>query len=80
VADGLAIMAQGYIMLGLDELAKQSIQVLAANYPDYPALNKNGELASDFTLDGVQRSWMNKASFGLFDAPQPPQFDTRPKI
>ena len=79
VADGLAIMAQGYIMLGMDELAKQSIQVLAANYPDYPALNKNGEFASDFTLDGVQRSWMNKASFGLFDPPQPPQFDTRPR-
>ncbi len=80
VADGLAIMAQGYIMLGMDELAQQSIQVLAANYPEYPALNKNGEFASDFTLDGVQRSWMNKASFGVFDPPQPPQFDTRPKI
>lgn len=80
VADGLAIMAQGYIMLGMNELAQQSIQVLAANYPDYPALSKNGEFESDFTLEGVQRSWINKASFGLFDPPQPPQFDTRPKI
>ncbi len=80
VADGLAIMAQGYILLGMDELAQQSIKVLAANYPDYPALNKNGEFETDFTLDGVQRSWMNKASFGLFDPPRPPQFDTRPKI
>ncbi len=80
VADGLAIMAQGYIMLGMDDLAQQSIQVLAANYPDYPALNKNGEFESNFTLDGVQRSWLNKASFGLLDPPQPPQFDTRPKL
>lgn len=80
VADGLAIMAQGYIFLGMNELAQQSINVLAANYPDYPALNRNGEFESDYTLEGVQRSWVNKASFGLFDPPQPPQFDTRPKI
>jgi outer membrane protein assembly factor BamD len=80
VADGLAIMAQGYIMLGMDDLAQQSIKVLAANYPDYPALNRNGEFESDFTLDGVHRSWLNRASFGLLDPPQAPQFDTRPKI
>jgi outer membrane protein assembly factor BamD len=80
VADGLAIMAQGYILLDMDDLAQQSIKVLAANYPDYPALNRNGELESDFTLDGVNRSWLNRASFGLLDPPQPPQFDTRPKI
>jgi len=80
VADGLAIMAQGYILLGMDELAQQSIKVLAANYPDYPALNKNGEFESGFTLDGMQRSWLNKASFGLFNPPRPPQFDNRPKI
>jgi outer membrane protein assembly factor BamD len=73
-------MAQGYIFLGMNDLAQQSINVLAANYPDYPALNRNGEFESDYTLEGVQRSWVNKASFGLFDPPQPPQFDTRPKI
>jgi outer membrane protein assembly factor BamD len=80
VADGLAIMAQGYIFLGMNELAQESIEVLALNYPDYPALDKNGQFLSDYTLDGVQRSWINKASFGLFDPPQPPQFDNRPKI
>jgi outer membrane protein assembly factor BamD len=80
VADGLAIMAQGYIFLGMNELAQESITVLAANYPQYPALDKNGQFVSDYTLDGIQRSWTNKASFGLFDAPQPPQFDHRPDI
>ncbi|MEZ5504244.1 MAG: outer membrane protein assembly factor BamD [Halioglobus sp.] len=80
VPDGLAIMAQGYIFLGMDTLAEDSIKVLAANYPDYPAINKNGQFVSDFTLQGVQRSWINKASFGLFDPPQPPQFDHRPSI
>lgn len=79
VADGLAIMAQSYILLGMNELAQESIKVLAANYPDYPALNEQGEFISNYNLEGVQRSWMNKVSFGLFDAPQPPQFDHRPQ-
>mgnify|MGYP001306265649 CR=1 FL=1 len=80
VADGLAIMAQGYILLGLDELASDSIEVLALNYPDYPAIDENGEFDSVYTLDGLQRSWINKVSFGLFDPPQPPQFDNRPSV
>ena len=80
VADGLAVMAQGYIFLGLDDLAEESIEVLAVNFPEHPAINKNGQFVSEYTLDGVQRSWINQASFGLFDPPQPPQFDNRPKI
>jgi outer membrane protein assembly factor BamD len=55
VADGLAVMAQGYILLGMDDLAQD-------------------------TIDGLQRSWINKASFGLFDPPQPPQFDNRQQL
>jgi outer membrane protein assembly factor BamD len=77
VADGLAVMSQGYILLGLDDLARDSIEVLAMNYPDHPSLDKNGEFKSVYTLEGLQRSWINKASFGLFDPPQPPQFDSR---
>ncbi len=80
VADGLAVMSQGYILLGLDELAKDSIEVLAMNYPNHPSLDKNGEFQSVYTLDGLQRSWINKLSLGLFDPPKPPQFDNRPKI
>ena len=80
VADGLAIMAQGYIFLGMNDLAQESIAVLAANYPDYPALDRSGQFASEYTLDGQQRSWINKLTIGLFDPPSPPQFDTRPDI
>jgi outer membrane protein assembly factor BamD len=80
VADGLAVMAQGYILLGYDDLAKDTIAVLALNYPDHPSLDKNGEFDSVYTLDGLQRSWINKATFGLFDPPQPPQFDSRPDV
>ncbi|HBX74410.1 MAG TPA: outer membrane protein assembly factor BamD, partial [Halieaceae bacterium] len=42
VADGLAVMAQGYILLGMNDLAEDAIDVLKLNYPDYPALDKNG--------------------------------------
>ncbi len=79
VADGLAVMAQGYILLGLDDLANDSIDTLALNYPEHASLDKNGEFQSVYTLDGLQRSWINKLSFGLFDPPKPPQFDNRPK-
>ncbi len=77
VADGLAVMAQGYILLGLDDLARDSIETLALNFPDHPSLDENGEFQSVYTLDGLQRSWINRASFGLFDPPRPPQFDSR---
>ena len=79
VADGLAIMAQGYILLGMNELALDSISVLRANYPDHPSLNEEGEFESSYDLNGPNRSWINKVSFGLFDPPEPPQFDYRPK-
>ena len=29
-------------------------------------------------LDGLERSWLNQASFGLLDPPKAPQFDYRP--
>ncbi|MDG2272426.1 MAG: outer membrane protein assembly factor BamD [Halioglobus sp.] len=80
VADGLAVMAQGYIYLGMDDLAEESIEVLATNFPDYPAIGKDGQFTSGYTLNGTQRSWINQASLGFFDPPQPPQFDNRPKI
>ncbi|MEP4487277.1 MAG: outer membrane protein assembly factor BamD [Halioglobus sp.] len=78
VPDGLAVMAQGYILLGEDQLARDTINTLALNYPNHPSVNDNGEFVSVYTLDGQQRSWINRASFGLFDPPKPPQFDNRP--
>jgi outer membrane protein assembly factor BamD len=80
VADGLAVMAQGYIFLGLDDLAEESIAVLAKNFPDHPAIDRNGHFVSSYTLDGVQRSWINILTIGLLDPPSPPQFDNRPRI
>ena len=42
-------------------------------------LTDDGEFQSVYDLDGLQRSWINRATFGLFDPPDPPQFDYRPK-
>jgi len=78
VADGLAVMAQGYLLLGMEDLARDAIDTLAMNYPSHPALNDEGDFDTVYTLDGLQRSWINKATFGLFDPPKPPQFDNRP--
>lgn len=77
VADGLAVMAQGYILLGMDELARDALDTLALNFPEHPALDAEGNLRSDYTLDGEQRSLVNRLTFGLFDPPKPPQFDSR---
>jgi outer membrane protein assembly factor BamD len=79
VADGLAIMGQAYLLLGLDELAEDSIAVLCENYPDHPNLTSGCEFDSVYTMDGLQRSWINQATLGLFDPPKPPQFNYRPK-
>lgn len=77
VGDGLAVMAQGYLLLGMDDLAQDAIDTLVLNYPDHPSLDKNGEFDTVYTQDGLQRSLINKVSFGLFNPPKPPQFDSR---
>jgi outer membrane protein assembly factor BamD len=78
VADGLAVMVQGYMLLGLDDLAQDSLDVLALNYPDHPSLDDSGNFISAFTSEGIERSWINRATFGLYDRPVPPEFDNRP--
>lgn len=77
VPDGLAVMAQGYLLLGMDDLAQDAIDALALNYPEHPSLNEKGEFDTAHTRQGLQRSLLNRASFGLFDPPKPPQFDSR---
>lgn len=79
VADGLAIMAQGYFLLGLNDLALDSVAVLRTNFPDHPTLDKDGNFDTVYDLDGLDQSWVNKISLGLFDPPEPPQFNYRPK-
>lgn len=77
VADGLAIMAQGYYLLGIQDLADDAVTVLIANYPDYPALDKDGNFNFREDVSGEKRPWVNKLSFGLIGNPEAPGYDTR---
>jgi len=77
VPDGLAVMAQGYKMLDMQELSDNAVQVLAANYPEHPSLDKNGVFDFDKRLVGNENALMGKITLGLIDRVQPPAFDTR---
>ncbi len=75
-ADGLAVMAQAYHMLGKPEMALNSIKVLAANFPDYPLLdgdqfdfNSRTVFPSNWFLSKLNRRFNSEII--------PPAFDTR---
>ncbi|WP_372864619.1 outer membrane protein assembly factor BamD [Spongiibacter sp.] len=76
VPDALAVMVQAYLLLGMNDLAEQSLNVLRQNYPDHPNLDKNGKFISQVGID-QEGSLVNKATFGLFDRYEPPRFDNR---
>jgi len=42
VADGVAIMVECYLRLGMNELAETSLGLLKSNYPEHPALDRSG--------------------------------------
>ena len=77
VPDGLAVMAQGYTLLGYQELADSATQVLALNYPDHPALDEQGNFKDRDIAGRIERSWLNRATFGIMDKPETLGFDTR---
>lgn len=66
VADGLAVMVESYLQLGMNDLADQSLNILALNYPQYPALGKDGRFNIKRSKVGAKRSILNRATFGLF--------------
>lgn len=75
VPDGLAVMAQAYYLLGKPELAESSVAVLAANFPEHPAL-KDGKFDHAYITER-KRSWVSYATLGLFDKNEARGFDTR---
>ena len=65
VPDGLAVMAQAYYSVRNARLSRQcSVQILAANYPEHPSLDENGDFDFERRLLGDQDSWLDKVSFG----------------
>ena len=77
VPDGLAVMAQAYYLLGMKELADNSVEVLVANYPEHPSLDSNGQFDFERRLLAHQDSWLDKLSFGVLKRIKPPSFDSR---
>lgn len=77
VPDALAVMAQGYHLLGLDELANSAVEVLKLNFPDYPNFDSDGKFNFQYSIDINDRSWVNIISFGMFDKQELRGFDTR---
>jgi len=77
VPDALAVMAQAYHLLEMYDLADSAVQVLAANYPDYPDLDGAGNFRFRDDIGSENRSLIGKLTFGLYDIAPPPGFDTK---
>lgn len=77
VADALAVLAQGYTLMGYHELADNSIAVLGQNFPEHPALDEGGHFRRRGILAGNKRTLLNRLSFGLLGRPEPLSYDTR---
>lgn len=72
VADGLAVMVEGYQRLAMPELAESSLQTLQLNDPDHPSLASGRFKARSKERD--ERGWVARATLGLIetDTPLPP--------
>ncbi|MDG1937897.1 MAG: outer membrane protein assembly factor BamD [Pseudomonadales bacterium] len=77
VADAFALLVFSYHRLGLTDLVDDNLAVLKANFPNHPSLDANGDYRYDADFDLDRRSWLNRLSLGLLDAPRAPIFDTR---
>jgi len=77
IPDALAVMVQGYHLLGMDDRSKEYLDVLHTNYPNYPALNKKGEFDYDYAKKLDNESWLGLITLGLFTKHDGIGFDTR---
>lgn len=78
VPDGLAVMAQGYHLLQMQDLADDAARVLAANYSDHPSLDKNGAFLYQKRMSADNQSWLKRLSLGYYVPEKAPEFDSRP--
>lgn len=77
VPDGLAVMAQAYYLLGMNDMAETAVKVLAANFPDYPALDEKGTFDQTYYLRRQRRHWFSYVTLGMFERAELSGFDTR---
>jgi outer membrane protein assembly factor BamD len=78
VPDALAVLIQSYQALNMTELAQSNLEILRLNYPDYPALDKDGNFDFSHYRKGT-KSLSGLITFGLIDRSRPPGFDSRKK-
>ena len=72
VPDALAIQIEANWRLGLPQAATDSLRVLAANDPQYPAFDSQGRFVFQQQTFDRNRSWINMMTFGLLDRPNVP--------
>ncbi|TNE78962.1 MAG: outer membrane protein assembly factor BamD [Gammaproteobacteria bacterium] len=77
VPDGLAVMAEAYYLMQMYDLADDAASLLAANYPNHPSLDAEGNYQYQDDPHFMEPTWLNKMTLGLYDRPEPPRFDTR---
>lgn len=75
VPDGLAVMAQAYHLLGMQDLADDAATVLALNYPKHPSIKKGKFVYQKHIDEGT--SWLSYLTLGLFGKREFVNYDTR---
>lgn len=75
--DALAVMVQGYHLIGMEDRSKEMLEVLRTNYPNFPALNKKGEFDYDYAYHNADRDIFGMLTLGLFAKRDFIGFDTR---
>ena len=77
VADGVAIMAECYLRLGLNDLADTSLALLRSNYPEHVSLTEAGDF--NVRTEITNPSLLYTVSFGLIgdNRIEPPLAPTR---
>jgi outer membrane protein assembly factor BamD len=65
VADALAIMVEAYTLMGMEDLANESLMVLSSNFPGHRSIDENGNFKIERSVKNSERSWINIITFGL---------------
>jgi outer membrane protein assembly factor BamD len=72
VPDALAVLVEANHKLGMDDAANDALRVLAVNFPQYEAFDKEGNLVLNEQILNRDRSWTNMVTLGLLDRPDVP--------
>jgi outer membrane protein assembly factor BamD len=72
VPDALAVLVEANYKLGLEDAANDALRVLAVNFPQYDAFDREGNLVLREQILNRDRSWTNMVTLGLLDRPSVP--------